>query len=417
MLFWVISAILCLSVAGLLVRSLLAGDRTVATAEAMDVAIYRDQLAEIDRDLARGALPEEEAARTRTEVSRRLLAADAAARAGGNAPRAGDGPGRAAALSAGALFALVAVGLYLWLGQPGYPDLPRAGRIADARHLLEDLPTQAEAEAAPGQLDFAAPQPSEDFETLMTQLRNAVAERPDDIRGLRLLARNEAALGNFAEAARAQERVLELAGADASGQDHSDLADMMILAAGGRISAEAAQALQTALHKDPRNGTATYYSGLLMARTGRPDIAFRLWDGLLRSSPEDAPWVPPIRAQIDQVADLAGEMSYRQPPVAAPSVPTTALPGPSGEDIDAAADLSDADRQQMVRGMVEGLADRLARAGGSAEEWARLISALGVLGETDRASAIYLESRQVFAGDAEALGLLASAAQQAGVSQ
>ncbi|WP_010138227.1 c-type cytochrome biogenesis protein CcmI [Oceanicola sp. S124] len=416
MLFWVISAILSLAVAGLLVRSLMQGGGSAEPAEALDVAIYRDQLAEIDRDLARGALPEEEAARTRTEVSRRLLAADAAARAAGRAEM-GAGPGRVMSLAVGLGLAAVAVGLYLWLGQPGYPDMPRAGRIAEARHLLDDLPSQAEAEAAPGQLNFTPPAPSEDFAALMVQLRGAVAERPDDIRGLRLLARNESALGNFAEAARAQARVLDLAGAGASGQDHADYADMLILAAGGRISAEAAQALQTALHKDPRNGTATYYSGLLMARTGRPDIAFRLWDGLLRSSPEEAPWVPPIRAQIDQVADLAGEINYRQPPVAASSRPDTALPGPSGEDIDAAADLSDEDRQQMVRGMVEGLADRLAREGGSASEWARLIAALGVLGETDRAGAIYIESQQVFAGDAEALGLLAEAARQAGASQ
>ncbi|PJE27075.1 cytochrome c-type biogenesis protein CcmH [Pseudooceanicola antarcticus] len=414
MFFWVISAILSLVVAALLGRSLLSRDRTEPPAEALDVALYRDQLAEIDRDVARGTLPEDEAARTRTEVSRRLLAADAATRAAG-ARGTAKGPGRIAA----GLVTLLVIGgafaLYLRIGQPGYPDLPRSERISHAQDLLQGLPTQAEAEANPGEMIFSPPEASAEFAELMQKLRSAVEERPEDIRGLRLLARNEAALGNFTEAARAQARVLELAGGAASGQDHADYADMLILAAGGRISAEAAQTLQVALHKDPRNGIATYYSGLLMARTGRPDIAFRLWDGLLRSSPEDAPWTPLIRAQIDQVADLAGETSYSQPPVATP--PAATAPGPSAEDIEAAGALSDEDRQQMIRGMVDGLADRLAREGGTAEEWARLIAALGVLGESDRAGAIYVESQQVFAGDAAALGLLASAAEQAGVSQ
>lgn len=411
MFFWVISAVLSLVVALLLARSLLSRSSDPAPAEALDVALYRDQLAEIDRDLARGTLPEDEAARTRTEVSRRLLAADAAARAAGTAGKR-QGPGTWSAALASGLVIAGAFALYLNLGQPGYPDLPRAGRISQAQELLQELPSQAEAEAAPGEMQYDTPEASADFAELMQKLRTAVAERPDDIRGLRLLARNEAALGNFSAAARAQARVLELAGNAASGQDHADYADMLILAAGGRISAEAAETLQTALHKDPRNGIATYYSGLLMARTGRPDIAFRLWDGLLRSSPENAPWTPLIRAQIDQVADLAGETSYQQPPVASP-----AMPGPSAEDVEAAEQLSDEDRQQMIRGMVEGLSDRLAREGGSAEEWARLIAALGVLGESARAGAIYVESQQVFAGDAEALGLLASAAAQAGVSQ
>ena len=160
--------------------------------------------------------------------------------------------------------------------------------------------------------------PSEEFVQLMEQLRSAVAERPDDPRGQRLLARNEAALGNFAAAARAQAELLRLSGPSASGQDYADYADMLILAAGGQISAEAGTALQQALRLDRRNGTASYYSGLMMARTGRPDIAFRLWDRLLNSSPADAPWVPLIRAQMPRVASLAGEDDYRLPPQPCP---------------------------------------------------------------------------------------------------
>ena len=115
-------------------------------AEAYDVGIYRDQLAEVERDLARGALPAEEADRVRTEVSRRLLAADAAARASGSAGTRSQGP-RLAAAGLALAVALGSLWLYYDLGVPGYGDMPRAGRIADAQEMLRDLPAQAELEA------------------------------------------------------------------------------------------------------------------------------------------------------------------------------------------------------------------------------------------------------------------------------
>ncbi|WP_108258339.1 hypothetical protein [Mangrovicoccus ximenensis] len=79
--------------------------------------------------------------------------------------------------------------------------------------------------------------------------------------------------------------------------------------------------------------------------------------------------------------------------------------------------MTDGDRQAMIRGMVEGLAGRLADQGGSPEEWARLIGALGVLGETERAQDIYGEARTVFAADPEGLAKVDAAAQQAGLDQ
>ena len=73
------------------------------------------------------------------------------------------------------------------------------------------------------------------------------------------------------------------------------------------------------------------------------------------------------------------------------------------------------DRQEMIRGMVARLSDRLATEGGSAAEWAQLIGALGVLGQQDRAKAIYDEAKTRFAADAEALARLESAASMAGL--
>ena len=103
-------------------------------------------------------------------------------------------------------------------------------------------------------------------------------------------------------------------------------------------------------------------------------------------------------------------------PPAAPDATAPVLAGPSAEDLSAAQEMSPQDRQEMIQGMVARLSDRLATEGGTAPEWAQLIGALGVLGQTDRAKAIYAEAKTRFAEDNEALAGLKAAAQQAGLT-
>ncbi|WP_239520788.1 c-type cytochrome biogenesis protein CcmI [Pseudooceanicola aestuarii] len=414
MLFWVIIAALCLGVAAVLARALLQGgeDDGPTSAAAFDVAVYRDQLAEVDRDLARGTLPQAEGDRLRTEISRRLLAADARARAGADAGPATTTAHRWPALLAAGAVVAGAASLYLMTGAPGYGDLPRADRLAAAQARLADRPSQAEAEdRLPEALAIPGATPSQEFTALMEKLRQAVADRPDDLQGLRLLARNEATLGNFTAAHQAQARVLELTGPEASSRDFADHADMMILAAGGYVSPAAERSLRTALSRDPDDGVANYYFGLLMNQVGRPDVAFRLWDRLLRRGPADAPWIAAIRSQIPDVAADAGRPNYTLPISAEP------LAGPSLAEMEAAQDMDDADRAAMIRGMVDSLSDRLARQGGSAAEWARLITALGVLDETAQARAIHAEAQKVFAARPAELDQVDAAARRAGVLQ
>ena len=75
--FWIIAGATTLLVAALLVAALMRGRRETGPAEAWDLQVYRDQLREIERDAARGAIAPDEAERLKTEVSRRILAADA----------------------------------------------------------------------------------------------------------------------------------------------------------------------------------------------------------------------------------------------------------------------------------------------------------------------------------------------------
>jgi cytochrome c-type biogenesis protein CcmH len=296
--------------------------------------VYRDQLKEVDRDVARGVLS---GGRSRNDPGRGVAPAARGRPAGAAADGGRDAPGAATGAMA-ALTAAVVVGgtiaLYLWLGAPGYPDLPLATRIEMAEAARANRPDQASAEAEAANMARPGVEASAEYLALMERLRATVAERPDDVQGHRLLARNEAALGNYVAARAAQDRVVALLGETATAQDLADQADLMVMAAGGYVSPEAEAVLARALARDPRNGAARYYSGLLMAQTGRADLAFQLWDGLLRESAPTDPWVPPIRAQIRAVAEIAGVTDY------APQIGVgraCAAPGPTAEQVEAAS--------------------------------------------------------------------------------
>ncbi len=176
----------------------------------------------------------------------------------------------------------------------------------------------------------------------------------------------------------------------------------MVFAAGGLITPEAEAVLTTLETTAPGRGEVVYYRGLIEAQNGRPDRAFPIWRRLLETSDPDAPWVPVIRSEIRAVAAAAG-IDYSPPDVR----------GPSSADIAAAEDMTDEERREMIEGMVAGLADRLATEGGPPSDWARLIRALGVLGQADRAARIGAEAEEVFAQNDEALRIVRSATRDA----
>ncbi len=401
--FWIAAGGMGLAILALFLLALIRARAEIASAAEYDLKVYRDQLAEIDRDLARGTLPTDEADRQRTEVSRRLLEAD-------RALHSGDRSASTRGILVAGVLILALIGssywLYIRLGAPGYPDLPLATRLAMSDELRANRAPQAEMEAQAAAARPAPAAPDADFAQLMEQLRTAVAERPDDQRGLELLATNEARLGNLPEARIAQEQLIRLKGDTATAGDHAALAELMIMAAGGLVSAEAEAELAQALTLDATNGTARYYYGLMAAQVGRFDRTFGLWEPLLRDSPPDAPWIAPIRAQIADVAARAG-IEYTLP---------DALPGPDADALTAAGEMSEEDRQAMIEGMVAQLGSRLATEGGTVEEWARLISSLATLNRMDEAQEIYAEALEVFDGSPSQQSFLREAALNAGLT-
>ena len=487
--FWIVVAAMIAVVGGAIALPLLRGPGERRPAAAYDLQVYRDQLREVGRDRARGVLGDEDAARLRTEIGRKVLDADRAASAAGTRadPRRAALPLALRALALGGSAALYT----LDLGAPGRADDPLGARVAAAKARYDARPSQAEAEA---RAPKPPPRPADpEYEKLVTDLRAAVASRPD-AEGLSLLVQHEAALGNLPAARAAQEQLLALRGADATATDLAGLAGLMAQAAGGIITPEAEAQIDRALKADPNSPDARFLRGLLLAQNGRPDRTFPIWADLLATAPADLPWMGIVRSTIADLAWLAGQPDYVPPDAAAtqagaPSAPdelaemaarlegrlalqggtaaewaqlisalaatgdsahaaeiwteartrfaadpvalttvmdaaskaglagnsSPALPGPTAADVDAAGAMTDADRAEMIEGMVQSLRDRLTAQGGSGAEWGRLVVALTVQGDANGAREALAQGRAALAGDADGLAALDAAAAQAGL--
>ncbi len=401
--FWLIAAAMTLVTLAMIVPVVLR--RNVATTKAaeLDLQVYKDQLAEVEKDVASGALPEADAQAIRIEVSRRILAADKRKQA----ETAASQTSRTTGLITGVILVLFigagTVALYWEIGVPGMPDQPLVARMEAAKLARENRPNQETAEAAAPPLNVdAAPE----YVDLVGKLRKVLQTRTDDVKGYRLLANHEARLGNLKDARVAQQKVIDLLGDKATAEDYTDLAEIMIVGAAGYVSPEAETALAKAIRLQPKSPRARYYSGLTLAQNGRPDIAYRMWQGLLDEGPKDAPWIALIQAQIGSVARAAGIR-----------IPNQNAPGPSAEQVRNAQSMSEEDRQQMIRGMVAGLSERLNTDGGTPAEWARLIRAYGVLGETAKADAAWKAAKEAHGQDTDAMRVLQEAAQAAEVTR
>jgi cytochrome c-type biogenesis protein CcmH len=308
-----------------------------------ELAIYRDQLAELEREREAGTLGPAEAAAARTEIERRMLAAgDAAAgSATGSAKpaRASDAVQKWLPPALSLFVPLLALGLYLQTGRPGLPAAPFADRGTE-----HPAPSQ--------QMDVAG---------LLKEARARLAQDPNDADAL-------AALG-----------------------------EGLTLEAGGTVTQPALEALQRALKTRPDDARILYYLGLHEAQSGDSKAAIARWRDLEAKSPPDAPWLPMLRAEIARVAKAAG---LSVPPT---QTPQSTMPTPSREQQEAMAQLTPEQRQQAIRTMVEGLAARLADAPQDRAGWLRLANAWKVLGENANAADAYARADTLAPVDARIL--------------
>ena len=365
-----------------------------------DAQVYRDQLQELERDIARSTVTAAEAETARTEISRRLLAADDAARAEGKI--AADR--RTPAALAGIIVALAvpagALGLYTMVGSPSLPGQPaleaRAKQAALARQAAKDLPAAEENAAA-----------------LITRLGKILESRPDDLKGWTLYAGALSRTGRRAEAVTAWRRVVALAPDDAALR--SEYAEARIFASGGTVTPAARQALTETLAIDAKEPRARYYAGLAEYQAGRTEDALRQWLALEAESTPEAPWSRLLASRIATLKvdrgindERLAEMRADAQTNAQTSAQAAAAPrGPSAEDVKAAQQMSPEDRQSMIRGMVDGLAEKLKQTPDDLEGWLRLARSYGVLQDAAKARDAYGKAAALKPADVEILSLYA----------
>lgn len=375
---WILALLLTAGTLAVMLRPLwqgpLAGDRRAEH----DLAVYREQLKDLDGDVARGTVTVADAAQARLEIERRIL------RAGGETEQVAQGmaPKRGLAVALAIAVPLAAGALYLRLGNPHVPDQPLAYR---------GLPPPATGMAAAGNDGAAMPGPAAEMPQLIERLAARLKADPSDRQGWMLLGRSYLMQERHLEAVAAYGHAVELDPNEPEGQ--MALGESQVYVAGGVVTPRAQQAFEAALKLEPKHAGARYYLALAKAQAGDFKGAFDQWRALEADSPADAPWMTALRSRVADAAkhlniDAATLPSLAQPPVgqaaappppaAAPSAPMQER-GPNAAQVAAAAQMSEGDRRQMIQGMVQGLADRLQQNPNDFDGWMRLGRAYSVM--------------------------------------
>jgi cytochrome c-type biogenesis protein CcmH len=324
-------------------------------------SVYREQLEALDRDLSAGSVPAPEADSLRVELSRRLIEASKQ-----------DGEARSLPSISPLLFALfiplIVAPLYWHYGSPTKPDTPLGPRIADAIK-------------------------NNDFEGMLAQVEKHLAEKPDDVAGWKVVAEAYARVGRFDDAASA---FLKIAALDPPTADVlTSYGEMLLLANKGLITKDAAKAFEQALVVDPTYPKARFFSAMAMKQDGKTAEAKAAYEKLLADAPPDANWRKAVESELASMG-------------AAP-------PALTDQQVKDGTAMSKTDQTAMIKGMVDGLEQKLATNPDDLEGWLRLIRARMVLGETDKAKASLEKANAQFKDKPDALAQIKALADEAGL--
>jgi cytochrome c-type biogenesis protein CcmH len=318
-----------------------------------EVAVYKDQLAEIDRDREAGLIGTADAETARIEISRRLLeAADISESLHHPLVTGKNKRTRRLAVLAIALVGLSVLmgGLYLKLGSP----FEASGEVNAGQSA--SLPDDASINA------------------LVAQVESYVKDKQNDGHGWEVLAPVYMHMGRYRDAVRAWQHAIANLGDSADREEN--LGEALVAAADGIVTDEARKAFDQALLIDRDSVDARFYIGLAAKQHGRPDEAAKIWRELIAEAPPD--WTDTVREALAQLDE--------------PSVTATG---------DAA--ISEQQQAAMIRTMVEGLSERLKTDGKDPEGWLRLVRSYNVLGKRDMAQTAVADARRALASDPDQL--------------
>lgn len=294
-LFWIVAAALVAASLAVLARPLLRGGRTEArdTTHASNVRILREQLAELDAELAAGALAADQHASARAELERRVLEETRDAEVA-LAVR----PGRGAALALALTLPLVAVLLYLVLGN---------------RTALDPVLSRAPSQATP-----------QDVEILIERLAQRMREQPGDPEGWALLGRSYAAMGRFGLARDAYAQAVGLSPDDP--MLLADYADALAMTQDRSLLGEPERLVQRALQADPDHVKALVLAGTAALQRGDAAAAVRHWERAKSVAPPDSPFASGLEEGLREARAAAALSPAPQAPGAARAPATASAP-------------------------------------------------------------------------------------------
>ena len=402
----VMTALAALYVAAPFLRSV---DKAGAE-QTSELGIYRDQLAEIDKEAAAGTIDAAAAEQARAEVKRKMLAADKAMAAVAPARPLSALEYKFAFVTITGLTVLGSAILYAYNGNPGLPSA--TPMMAQSQGGGDASQTAAAAGSAAG---------LSDVDTMIGKLRERLKANPGDPKGWAMLGWSLMSTGKLAEAVDAYRKAVSI---DPKGAGfHVGLADSLIQQASGQVTPEAKGSIDTALSLDGKEPRAMFLRGLGKSQGGDAKGAIDDWIAVLGLAGPTDPWTPEVRGQIEALAKQANiDVSGRLPAVAAaapaaPSAAANAAPavGPSAAQVAAAQNMSESDRSAMIKGMVDRLAAKLDATPRNLDGWLQLMRARKVMGDLDGAKAALKKSLEVFADSPPDAEKLKSAAAELGV--
>ncbi|MCB1510789.1 MAG: c-type cytochrome biogenesis protein CcmI [Hyphomicrobiaceae bacterium] len=377
MLFWIVCALLTTLAVILVLRPMASGPRGAELgAAAADLDVYRDQLAEIDRDLERGLIHSTEAEAARIEISRRLLNADAAHSSNSGTVTTAEAPRTAwTAYTAAAFIVLTSLVGYMGLGSPGLPGTNHAERARQDPRKASVREQIARVEA---------------------RLR----ENPEDAVGWEVIAPVYLKLRRYRDAVGAFQQVIKLKGPTV--RRLMGLGEALLALTNGRVTTEVRQTYAKILELKPGDRTARFWLAMGHEQAGEKDKAVEGFRALLVDAQGNTRFQALLRERL-------AALGVAVPPSnETPSPPDTQ----AGRTI---AALPPKERLEAIRGMVAGLAARLAQKGDDVAGWKRLMQAYVVLGERDKAVRAYADGRKALAGNAAALGEIDALARRLGI--
>jgi cytochrome c-type biogenesis protein CcmH len=392
MLLWVCFAILTASVVALLLRPLRQPQTAAVEPAAADLAVYRDQLRELDAERDRGLVIDSELESARVEVARRLLKRTNSDKAAGSQPSGNETASRERAqkiyLAIVSLLPVVAIGLYLVSGSPQLAGRPFAER----------RPAEEGASSVV---------------TLIAQVEHRLKEHPEDGKGWDVIAPIYLRLGRYADSAHAFAEANRLEGE--SVRRLLGFAEATLMAENGIVSGAVQRTAIRILELEPQRIEVGVWLALAKEQDGDLAAAAAGYRELIAKAPEEAPWREAVTERLKLVEKkLSGEKPDESTDrKAAPQAGTATAPDISAAEsgaMDPSA-MSPEQREAFILSMVNRLAARLRENGKDADGWIRLARAYKVLGRDQDAQNALASAREIFTGDTATLDEIAKAEQ------